>query len=190
MNQVIFLDLKFILTPESVYKTWPFDLKISHEAIEVLKVSSMANFKTVIVFNLQEILADIRLLYLQTEIEKQLMNYKIKLSGFYYCPHAGEDCLCKKPMAGLLFEAAGDLDIDLNSSWLMGDQLIDIEAGNRAGCKTVLIANGSETNWQLTPVRQPDFVSSSFYQGTAAIVLKNIYQKLFQARNAGLSLTA
>jgi histidinol phosphatase-like enzyme len=60
----------------------------------------------------------------------------------------------------MLFNAAAEHDISLENSWMIGDILNDVEAGNRAGCKTVLIDNGNETEWverftahQLLPVK-------------------------------------
>ncbi|MEC4819406.1 MAG: HAD hydrolase-like protein [Scytonema sp. PMC 1069.18] len=51
-------------------------------------------------------------------------------------------CECRKPAPGLLLRAACEQNIDLHSSWFIGDILNDVEAGHRAGCKTVLIDNG------------------------------------------------
>ena len=69
----------------------------------------------------------------------------IYLDGFYYCPHhqkwntSANDCDCTKPAPGLLLKAAGDMDIDLSASWMIGDDLEDMETGKRAGCSTVLV---------------------------------------------------
>ncbi|SPK73336.1 D,D-heptose 1,7-bisphosphate phosphatase [Cupriavidus taiwanensis] len=88
------------------------------------------------------------------------------LAGFWYCPHHPEGqvapyaraCLCRKPMPGLLLQAAAALRLDLARSWMIGDILNDVEAGNRAGCTTVLVDCGNETEWQLSPARQADYV--------------------------------
>lgn len=59
---------------------------------------------------------------------------------FYYCPHSpDENCICRKPKPGLIFQAANELDIDLSSSWMIGDRDSDIIAGESAGCKTIKI---------------------------------------------------
>ena len=56
------------------------------------------------------------------------------------CYHDDIDqCSCRKPKPGLLLEAAADWQIDLSASFMVGDRWKDIEAGNRAGCRTVLI---------------------------------------------------
>jgi len=85
-----------------------------------------------------------------------LLNaYGIKLDAFYYCPHVEGTCKCRKPQPGLLLRAASDYDIDLSSSWMIGDILNDVEAGRRAGCCTILVDNGNETEWRLDEHRIP-----------------------------------
>lgn len=87
------------------------------------------------------------------------------LAGFYYCPHApigvGQaehaGCRCRKPRPGLLLDAADQHGIDLRRSWMVGDILDDVEAGRRAGCRTVLIDNGNETEWAVSRLRVPDY---------------------------------
>lgn len=86
-----------------------------------------------------------------------------ELAAFYYCPHhpAGShqayaiECACRKPQAGMLRRAAADLGIALDRSWMVGDILDDVEAGRRAGCSTILIDNGNETEWVAGPLRTP-----------------------------------
>jgi D-glycero-D-manno-heptose 1,7-bisphosphate phosphatase len=104
-------------------------------------------------------------------VEERLRDLLLKeanatLAGFYYCPHYPQGsvekyaitCECRKPNPGMLIQAAQDLNIDLSQSWLIGDILDDIEAGRRAGCRTILINNGSETEWVITPYREPHFI--------------------------------
>ena len=79
------------------------------------------------------------------------------IAGFYYCPHGPDDgCDCRKPLPGMLERAAAELNLDLmTASWMVGDILNDVEAGNRAGCRTALIDNGGETEWVTGPHRAP-----------------------------------
>jgi D-glycero-D-manno-heptose 1,7-bisphosphate phosphatase len=101
----------------------------------------------------------------------------VHLDGFYYCPHSTDGivsadaiaCDCRKPMPGLLQRAANENCIDLAKSWMVGDILNDVEAGRRAGCRTVLIDNGNETEWELSPYRTPDLISSNLYHAASRI---------------------
>ena len=83
------------------------------------------------------------------------------LQGFYYCPHGpDEGCACRKPRAGMLTRAAAEHSVDLAASWMIGDILDDVEAGARAGCRTILIDNGNETMWLRSPLRTPTWIAS------------------------------
>ncbi|RZT42481.1 D-glycero-alpha-D-manno-heptose-1,7-bisphosphate 7-phosphatase [Cupriavidus agavae] len=89
-----------------------------------------------------------------------------RLAGFHYCPHhpAGSvpryamHCLCRKPAPGLLGHACAALGCNPAKSWMVGDILDDVEAGGRAGCHTVLVDCGNETEWMPGPFRTPDFI--------------------------------
>jgi D-glycero-D-manno-heptose 1,7-bisphosphate phosphatase len=66
-----------------------------------------------------------------------------RIDAVYYCPHRPEeDCLCRKPRPGLLLRAARELDIDLPGSWLIGDDLRDLESAVAAGVRPVLVRTG------------------------------------------------
>ena len=99
------------------------------------------------------------------------------LEGFYYCPHhpdgsvdpIARECNCRKPTPGILLRAARDHGIDLRASWMVGDMLHDIEAGNHAGCRTILIDNGNETERRLGRRRIPTRMAPDLYSAAALI---------------------
>src|SRR3977135_2531134 len=93
------------------------------------------------------------------------------LSGFYYCPHhAQAGCPCRNPSPGLLPRAARHPGASLRHSWMIGDILDDVEAGRRAGCRTMLVDNGNETEWQLSAARRPDCIAADLSQAAAMIL--------------------
>ena len=72
-----------------------------------------------------------------------------RVDAWYYCPHHAQgkppynqECNCRKPLPGMLLQAAADHAIDLTRSWMVGDKTADIEAGQAAGCKPVLVMTG------------------------------------------------
>jgi histidinol-phosphate phosphatase family protein len=68
----------------------------------------------------------------------------VHIDTWRYCfhhPDAGDTCACRKPEPGLLLDAARELDLALDSSWMIGDADTDVEAGRRAGCRTALVLN-------------------------------------------------
>ncbi len=97
----------------------------------------------------------------QTALQTELQHRAgVTLADYLLCPHAtGEGgrpaCLCRKPGAGLLLRAARVHGIDLAASWMVGDTLDDIEAGRRAGCRTVLLNTGAPSDWHRSALRTP-----------------------------------
>jgi D-glycero-D-manno-heptose 1,7-bisphosphate phosphatase len=68
------------------------------------------------------------------------MQQELSLDDVWLCPHdSGDGCLCRKPSPGMLTQAANLWNINLAESFMVGDRWRDIEAGRRAGCRTVLI---------------------------------------------------
>lgn len=108
----------------------------------------------------------------------QLAPYGVAFDGVYYCPHHPQgkrpryarECDCRKPRAGMLHRAAAELALDLGRSWVIGDILDDVEAGRRAGCRTVLLDVGSETEWRTGPWRLPHYIAPSLAEAVARIV--------------------
>jgi D-glycero-D-manno-heptose 1,7-bisphosphate phosphatase len=71
------------------------------------------------------------------------LRSRIPFDDVRVCYHDDpDDCGCRKPKPGMLLAAAQDLNISLNRSFAVGDRWRDIEAGRRAGCRTVLIDGG------------------------------------------------
>lgn len=107
-----------------------------------------------------------------------LSTLDIPLAGFYYCPHHPQGsvqpyavhCLCRKPKPGLLLRAASDLRIDLERSWMVGDILHDVEAGRWAGCRTILIDNGNETEWEMNENRWPHYFADGMLKASRLIL--------------------
>lgn len=93
-----------------------------------------------------------KLRQIHNKMETLLGQEGAYIDHIYFCPHhpksgfLGEipslkiECTCRKPKPGMLFQAAKAFNIDLNDSWMVGDSAIDIEAGQKAGCKTALIS--------------------------------------------------
>lgn len=80
-------------------------------------------------------------------VADDLASHGLVVAAFYHCPHHPDfgdvrQCDCRKPGAGMLFAAAADLGIDLSRSWMVGDKLIDVEAGRKAGTRSILVRTG------------------------------------------------
>jgi D-glycero-D-manno-heptose 1,7-bisphosphate phosphatase len=89
-------------------------------------------------------------LALNARLEQLLAAEGARLDAVYYCPHHPEgevaeytlDCRCRKPETGMLDDAAAQHGLDLSLSYMIGDKSTDVEVGQRAGCRTVLLRSG------------------------------------------------
>jgi histidinol phosphatase-like enzyme len=70
----------------------------------------------------------------------------------------------------MLLRAAREHRLDLARSWFIGDILDDVEAGNRAGCRTILLDNGHETEWLEGPRRVPTARAVDLYEAARIVV--------------------
>ncbi len=112
----------------------------------------------------------------------------VELAGFYACPHDPEGsgelavaCDCRKPAPGLVQRALREHGADAASSWMVGDILDDVEAGRRAGCRTVLVDVGNETEWVDGPMRRPDITVRSLHAAAEAILAASASTPLSKA---------
>ena len=173
--RAVFLDKDGTLIENIPYNTDPERIRLAPGAAAALPQLSRSGFRLVVVSNQSGIargfFPESALQQVKTRISELMAGLGVPLDGFYYCPHGPDSgCPCRKPQPGLLWAAARDLNVDLDSSWLIGDILDDIEAGRRAGCHTVLIDNGNETEWRSSPDRHPDFVAGDLHEAAAYIV--------------------
>jgi D-glycero-D-manno-heptose 1,7-bisphosphate phosphatase len=84
-------------------------------------------------------------------VQEALRPHGVEMAGFYYCPHELEqDCDCRKPRPGMLLQAATELDLDLDRSWMVGDSRKDVEAGMTAGCRTAYLGDEPVTGATLS----------------------------------------
>lgn len=105
-----------------------------------------------------------------------------RLDAIYYCAHhpsVGEqpyrvDCDCRKPKPGLITKAAHDLDIDVASSWVVGDRYSDIELARNAGARSAFVLSGyGRGEWQHQRAswkHQPDIVAENLLEAVELIV--------------------
>ena len=166
-RRAVFIDKDGTLVEDVPYNVDPALLRLRPGATAALRRLAAAGFLLIVVSNQPGIALqrfDRRALHgLALALTNQLAAAGVTLAGFYACPHAPvpepdeKGCRCRKPAAGMLHQAARDHRIDLGMSWMVGDILDDVEAGWRAGCGSVLLDVGNETEWRWSPIRIPDF---------------------------------
>lgn len=180
-SRAIFLDKDGTLVHDVPYNVDPDLLVLSERAAEGLQLFRRLGYKLFVASNqagiAKGLFSEAALQPVQVRLAALFSQQQTVMDGFYYCPHHPDgivsryaiNCNCRKPMPGLLLQAAREHGIALRHSWMIGDILHDVEAGNRAGCRTVLINNGNETEWELSALRTPDLVMPDLYAAALAI---------------------
>jgi D-glycero-D-manno-heptose 1,7-bisphosphate phosphatase len=149
--KAVFVDRDDTLIEDPGFLTDPADVRLLPGVDLALRSLVQSDYKIVVVTNQSAVarglLTEERLQEIHLELRRQLEARKLHLDGIYFCPfhpdgtvaeYAKESEL-RKPSPGMLLQAAQDLEIDLEASWMVGDRARDVIAGRRAGCKTVRI---------------------------------------------------
>lgn len=181
-RKAVFVDKDGTLIPDVPYNVDPALITLGDGVLEGLQLLSEQRFLLIMISNQagvaygyfkEEALEGVR-----QKISELLSPANITLDAYYFCPHHTKgsvqqytlDCGCRKPKPGMILKAAKDFNIDLSSSFMIGDILNDVEAGKTAGCKSVLLDNGGETEWIMNELRTPDFVAKNFKEAAEWIV--------------------
>ena len=181
-NPCVFLDKDGTLVEDIPYNVDPGLIRLSAGAAEGLRLLHASGFRLIVISNQSGValgrFPESALAGVRARLEELLADVGVPLAGFYYCPHHPQGqlpcytqaCLCRKPQPGLITRAAWDHEIDLAGSWFVGDILDDVEAGHRAGCRTVLVDNGHETQWRRSPLGWPHHVAASLADAALRII--------------------
>ena len=153
MRRAVFLDRDGTINVEKDYLYRIVDFEFIDGSVEAIRLLNEAGFWVVVVSNQSGVARgyysenDVELLhrYIAAELEKSAA----RVDAWLFCPHHPDGhgsysrpCDCRKPLPGMLIEAARRYQIALDSSIMIGDKLVDIEAGNAAGCRSILVRTG------------------------------------------------
>jgi D-glycero-D-manno-heptose 1,7-bisphosphate phosphatase len=150
-STAVFLDRDGTVIEDPGYLNHPDQVKLLAGAGEAIRELQQLGFKTVVVSNqsgvARGILTEEMLEQIHERLRSLLASLGASLDGIYYCPYHPEGIIPKyrresdwrKPKPGMLLAAAQEMDLDLKSSWMIGNNPSDIDAGRSAGCRTILI---------------------------------------------------
>jgi D-sedoheptulose 7-phosphate isomerase len=167
-NKAVFLDRDGTLIVNRHYGSDADGIKLFDGVVEGLLELRAAGYKLVLVSNQSGVARgyfdEAAVARMHDRLQRMLDRHGAALDGMEYCPHHPEgdtfpyavECACRKPGPGMLRRAARKHGVDLSASWMVGDIEADIEAGRRAGARTVLV--GPETAQPPPDYRAQDFV--------------------------------
>jgi D-glycero-D-manno-heptose 1,7-bisphosphate phosphatase len=155
-NRAVFLDRDKTVIEDPGYINDPDLIHLLPRAGEAVKMLNAAGYLVVIVTNqsgvARGLVTEDRLTEIHQRLRDELGARGARVDAIYYCPFHPEGIIEKytrvsemrKPQPGMLLQAAGEMNIDLTQSWMIGDSAIDVEAGQRAGCRTIRLAPSEE----------------------------------------------
>ncbi len=191
MNKAIFLDRDGVINEIVYHKEMGIldspanadEIKLFPDVGKAINSFKNLGFKVIIVSNQPGIAKDKFTIdafekmkeRVKVELEKQGAN----VDAEYYCLHHPEGilkeytqiCDCRKPKPGMILQAAKDHDIDLSSSWMIGDGITDVKAGQSAGCKTIFIGRMKCDLCNLIEEEgaKPDHIAPNLYKASLIV---------------------
>lgn len=130
------------------YVERPEDFHLVPEFIDALRLARARGYVAVLVTNQRGVglgvMPQAALDDLHARLERHLAARGLGFDSMRVCTAVDDSHPDRKPNPGMLLGAARDLDLDLERSWMIGDTETDIEAGRRAGCKTIRVSARDE----------------------------------------------
>jgi D-glycero-D-manno-heptose 1,7-bisphosphate phosphatase len=152
-NKAFFLDRDGVIIKNVPYLNSLKDLEFLPGVDSAIKLINNFGYKCIVITNQSGIARGSvsldQIFSIHEYIKKSLEKAGATIDAFYLCPHylRGKietytiDCNCRKPRPGMFFQAAKDHNLSLMNSIMVGDSIIDIEAGRNAGCQSFLLYN-------------------------------------------------
>ncbi len=170
-DRAVFLDRDGTLIEHVPYLSRPEEIRLLEGTVPALRLLSREGYRLFVVSNqsglargyfTKEDLAEV-----EAALDAVFTSCGIRIESMRYCPHHPKDeCPCRKPAPGLILDLAAQYGIDLQRSWMVGDQQSDVGAGKRAGCRAILVG----PDLRIAPEGQPDFVSPDILGAAGLIV--------------------
>lgn len=170
MKKTVFLDRDGTIIIDRVYLNDPDQITYLPGVFEALRELQAAGYQFVIVTNQSGVARGIVSLENLEEIHRRIAvafaEHGIKFAKFYSAPYSVEsNHHWRKPNPGMLEAAHADLGgVDFAHSWMVGDRMSDVEAGRRAGCKTVLLAGvetPADSSFAAPTIFAPDLLTAT-----------------------------
>lgn len=143
-ERAVFLDRDGTVIEDPGYLSDPAGVRLVPGAADALRELGDRGFRLVVISNqsgiARRLITEEQAAAVHERFVAELAGRGVCLDDVRYCPHAPDaGCACRKPLPGLLVDAADELGLDLARSFMVGDKPSDVEAGRRAGCTTILL---------------------------------------------------
>lgn len=154
MDRAVFLDRDGTINVEREFLYLPEEFEFIPGAPEAIRLLNDAGFRVIVVTNQSGIARgfydEAAVDRLHKYIDGKLASIGAKVDAYYFCPHHPEygaapyrkSCDCRKPMDGMMRRGATEFALDLASSFMIGDRLVDVEAALKSGCTPIMVRTG------------------------------------------------
>ena len=193
-QKAIFLDRDDTVIDDPGYIKEPQQVKLLPGAAEALIQFKRMGYLVIIITNQSAIargyITEEKLDEIHQKLKSLLASQGAKIDGLYYCPYHPDGVVkdfsiesnLRKPNAGMFFQAAEELDVDLKASWMIGDRYRDVQAGKAAGCQTILVDVPGKTRELNTTGPQPDRKAVNLREAVNIIRMYEFHQKAQAAK--------
>jgi D-glycero-D-manno-heptose 1,7-bisphosphate phosphatase len=153
-RRAVFLDRDGTLNVEVDFVRTPEELHVIAGAAAAVRKLNESGLRTFVISNQSGVargfLSEADLVPIHAKLKDELQREGARIDRIYYCPHhptegiapLNIECECRKPKPGMLVQAEREFDIDLQRSFLIGDSVVDMQAGNTVGATTILVQTG------------------------------------------------
>jgi len=150
----VFLDRDGTLNEEMDFIRAPEDLHLISGSPEAVRMLNSRGLIACVISNQSGVargyLTENDLVPIHAKLKRELLSGGAVIDRIYYCPHHPTDgvapynidCDCRKPKPGMLRQGAVDFGIDLRRSFVVGDSIVDMQAGESVGARTILVRTG------------------------------------------------
>jgi D-glycero-D-manno-heptose 1,7-bisphosphate phosphatase len=186
MRKSVFLDMHGMLNQNHPHHSGEGHIEWFSDTIKGLRLLHLAGYALIVISHEAEAARGRDGKQTMSHEEAPFLNHLavsgIPLSGYFRCPHYHQGTVapvayqdrCRKSNPELLIQAACKLRVAPQRSWFIGDTLDDMQAGRTAGCRTILLMNGQESNWNMTEQRWPGFIAANMIEATSLILLTDV----------------
>jgi D-glycero-D-manno-heptose 1,7-bisphosphate phosphatase len=181
-KKTVFLDRDGVINRDSAdyIKSWE-EFEFLPGSLEAIKLLTEEHFTIFLITNQSVInrgmVTQSGLMYIFTKMKETIIKRGGKITDIFYCPHMpDENCSCRKPAPGMVLSAQKKYNIDLSSSYFVGDSTKDIECAKRAGCGYSILVktgNGPEAIKELTKIgNAPNHLAENLLEAAQIIITR------------------
>ncbi len=183
MDKVVFIDRDGTINVEVGYLHKKEDLKLFPDVAKGIALLKQRGYQVVVITNQAGVARgyyteeDVEILHNYLN-EQLLVQANTQIDDFYYCPHHPvhgigkykQDCDCRKPNIGMFKQREQVSLIHKQSSWMIGDKQLDVEAGKRFGLNTILVSTGYGKTEHEKEITYEDYYAETFFEAVKIII--------------------